>query len=176
MHKTKTSVEKVVDHQWKLHNQEQNETPKKSWILKAAAIALTLSTTQVQANDLLKQCDFNNDWKISTRKTYKIDWVPKDIAKKETKCKIKYERIQSEQKLAQNEQKLAQNEKELAQEKIVLAQLDITVEWLKKEIKKIEEELSKSKEELSKSKEELERKLKWLMEQLEKIENWANNA
>ena len=151
------------------HNQEHQEhqdiqkTPdKKWWILKAAALSAVLLWTQVQANDLLKQCDFNKDWIISTRRTYEADWVPKEIARKETKCKIKFRWVKIRKKLVQNKQ-------ELAQEKIVLAQLDITVEWLKKEIKKIKEELSKNKE-------ELERKLKLLMEQLEKIEKWAKNV
>jgi len=74
-------------------------TSKKARVLKTAIVSATLLATQVQANDLLAQCDVNWDWKISTRKTYKADWVPRDIAKKEFKCKLSYEIAQWKEKL-----------------------------------------------------------------------------
>ena len=97
-------------------------TSKKAWVLKTAIVSATLLATQVQANDLLAQCDKNWDWKISTRKTYKADWVPRDIAKKEFKCKLSYEIAQWKEKLAQWEEEIKQLDQEIAQWKEKLAQ------------------------------------------------------
>ena len=129
-------------------------------------LVMIVSSIQLQANDVLKQCDINNNWHIDTRIDLKwkiwedkVSWIK--IIRDENKCKRKYE-------LAQNEQRLAQNKQSLAQ-------LDMTLEWLKKEIKKIEDELKQNKDELKETDDELKRKLKLLIETLKEIEPWAKS-
>ena len=60
--------------------------------VKTLAYLAVISWTQAQANDLLARCDINWDNKISNRKTYKNDWVSKEVAKKEYKCSLKVEK------------------------------------------------------------------------------------
>ena len=110
---------------------QKNSPETKSRVLKSVMIATTLLATSVQAGQLLKtdpaviaKCDVNWDWKISNRKTYKIDWVSKIIAKKEYKCSIGIE-LQN----AQGELKNAQGE---------WKKLDKDINWLDKDIKKLE--------------------------------------
>ncbi len=96
--------------------QPQVETQKTSKTrMKLAALAMwtIISWTQAQASDLLTQCDFNHDWKISTRKTYKADWVSRALAKKEFKCKLDYENAQLDQENAQLDQEIVEWKQEL---------------------------------------------------------------
>ena len=90
---------------------------KKSYVLKSAMVATALLSTQVQASDLIAQCDLNHNWIIDTRLTYKQDWVPKYIAKKEVKCSTKFE---------------------LQREQVNWKQLDKDIKWLDKDIKWLE--------------------------------------
>jgi len=138
--------------------QKSPEQPKKNWILKAVAVSATLLSTQVQANDLLAQCDWiDRAWVIhQDKKNWKINGFPEKLCVKKIK-------------IAQWKERVAQWKERVAQWKIVLAQLDMTLENLKKELREVEAELSKNKAELSKNKAELERKRKWLKEKLEQI-------
>ena len=56
--------------------------------MKILILSVLLAIT-INAADYWKECDFNGNGKIDTRKTYKADVVPKEIAKKETKCRGK---------------------------------------------------------------------------------------
>jgi hypothetical protein len=75
------------------------------------AILFALLSTQVQANELLDKCDINKDGKISTGKTYKIDWVSKDIAKKEFKCKLRFENAKLDKNIEQLDKEIEQLDK-----------------------------------------------------------------
>jgi predicted RNase H-like nuclease (RuvC/YqgF family) len=90
------------------------DTPsKKAWIIKTAIVWATLLATQVQANSIIDQCDFSWDWKISTRRTYKADWVSRDIAKKELKCKLKLENTILDEEIRQWKEEIKQIKKEI---------------------------------------------------------------
>jgi hypothetical protein len=96
-----------------------------------------LLSTQVQANDLLKKCDVNWDWKLYTwkqarlfKKEAKKDWLITvdeqnliKLAKKENKCKLKYN-------ITQWEERITQLDKEITQWKERLAKLDEIIEIL----------------------------------------------
>ena len=114
---------------WILPRCQTNISTTTTNFLKLSAIALVLATTQVQANDLLNQCDFNKNWKIDTKQDYKAWLVSKDIAKKEFKCGLKYE--------------IAQQEKDIAKWKKRIVQLDIDWKKIAEDWNKIAEDWKK---------------------------------
>lgn len=91
----------------------------------AAVLAVGLSTS-VQANDLLKQCDFNKNWAIDTPQMYGLKTRPeyraadpkiKDIITKEKKCETDFSIAQSRASI----KKLDEEDKRFNQ---ILAMLD----------------------------------------------------
>ncbi len=98
-------------------------------------VLLVLLATIVNAAEYYKECDFNNNGKIDTRETYKADGIPKEIAKKETKCR---------------------GNKNLEESKKINARLDEEIERLEQELEKVEQKLENSKQKLGNSKQKLE--------------------
>jgi len=85
-------------------------------------------------NDLLLQCDSNEDWVINTKADWKKWLVSKEVAKKEHKCELKYENAQLDKENAQLDKENAQLDKEVAKSRERTAQLDEDIERLKQEI------------------------------------------
>ena len=121
----------------------------------AAVLAVGLSTS-VQANDLLKQCDFNKNWAIDTPQMYGLKTRPeyraadpkiKDIITKEKKCETDFSIAQSRASI----KKLDEEDKRFNQ---ILAMLD--KDELRRdlllEVKKTEEELKKEKDKTKREK------------------------
>lgn len=86
----------------------------------AAVLAVGLSTS-VQANDLLKQCDFNKNWAIDTPQMYGLKTRPgyaaadpkiKDIITREKKCETDFSILQSRTSAEQEINKTWENHPE----------------------------------------------------------------
>jgi peptidoglycan hydrolase CwlO-like protein len=122
----------------------QTKTPEtKSGILKSSAVAFVLATTQVQANDLLDQCDFNGNWKIDTKQDYKAWLVSKDIAKKEFKCGLKYD-------IAKLDGDIAKLDGDIAKWREDIAKLDGDIAKLDGDIAKLDGDIAKWREDIAK--------------------------
>ena len=119
--------------------------------LAAAVLAVGLSTS-VQANDLLKQCDFNKNGAIDTPATYwlsKKDLKPeqRDLIQKENNCKVKFDWVKLDQELAKGKEELAKETWDYNKMIQILAMLDPKEarKYLTDEIKKIEIQLKTEK-------------------------------
>ncbi len=112
--------------------------------LAAAVLAVGLSTS-VQANDLLKQCDFNKNWAIDTPQMYGLKTRPeyaaadpkiKDIITREKKCETDFSIAQKDASIAQKDASITKGKEELAKGKEELAKG-------KEEWKKLDEDYNK---------------------------------
>ena len=121
--------------------------------LAAAVLAVGLSTS-VQANDLLKQCDFNKNWAIDTPQMYGLKTRPeyaaadpkiKDIITREKKCETDFS-------IAQKDASIAKDKEDYSKTIQILAMLDQTEarKYLNDEIKKVEIQLVKEKDPIRK--------------------------
>ena len=100
--------------------------------LAAAVLAVGLSTS-VQANDLLKQCDFNKNWAIDTPQMYGLKTRPeyaaadpkiKDIITREKKCETDFSIAQKDASIAQKDASITKGKEELAKGKEEWKKLD----------------------------------------------------
>ena len=163
---------------WKLDNQnwpwvesQQSGLIDKSRVKLAAAVLAVGLSTSVQANDLLKQCDFNKNWAIDTPQMYGLRTRPeyasadpkiKDIITREKKCETDFSIAQSRASIVKGKEELAKGKEELAKGKEELARLaeedkrfnqilamldkDELRRALLLEVKKTEEELKREKD------------------------------
>ena len=133
--------------------------PKKFKIVKSTLLIATIFTAQVQADNLLEQCDWiDRKWVIhEDKKNWKINWFP------EIKCVREIELIQKRKEVEQKEKEIVRGEE-------VLAQMDMVIEKLSKELEIVEKELKKEEKELKKSKERLKERRDWLKEQIRKMQ------
>ena len=135
----------------------------KKWVF------MIVLATSVYANSMLDECDVNNNWKIDTRKSYKIDWVPKAIAKKETKCSLTYEL----ERLDKDSERL---DKEIIEGRKKNKELDIIIKNLRKELAIVEKNLKEAKASLKEKQLARAKQREFLIRQIRKIKENAKNS
>lgn len=128
--------------------------------LAAAVLAVSLSTS-VQANDLLKQCDFNKNWAIDTPQMYGLKTRPeyaaadpkiKDIITKEKKCETDFSIAQKDASIAQkdaNIKKLDEDYSKMVQI-LVMLEPEEARKAINAEIKRLETQLKTEKNDTTK--------------------------
>lgn len=128
--------------------------------LAAAVLAVGLSTS-VQANDLLKQCDFNKNWAIDTPQMYWINSKPefraadpkiKDIITREKKCETDFSIAQKDASIAQkdaNIKKLDEDYSKMVQI-LVMLEPEEARKAINAEIKRLETQLKTEKNDTTK--------------------------
>ena len=126
-------------------------------------ILLMAGLSTLGAVEYYKECDFNDDGKISGRIDWKAGLVDKETAKKETKCRGKKGLAKAEEELAKVEEKLAKVEEKLAKSKGKLAKS-------KGKLAKSKEELAKSKGKLAKNKKLYIKQRKWMIRKIRSID------
>lgn len=87
-------------------NKEKSRLKEAAKIAVATAASLVIWSTQIQANDLLSQCDLNGDWRINTKADFKAWLVTKEIAKWELNCEADFNISEWEKRISEWEKRI----------------------------------------------------------------------